>query len=270
MTLEGTYAFIGYGNMGSAILEGLVEAGALGGRHAVVYDPAPARREAAARVGAAIADSLPGAAAAGDVVLLCVKPQQIDEALRAAAPALARPVLLISIAAGVTIARIQGHLDARARVVRAMPNTPALARAGATGIALDGGCTDADANVALAIFRAVGMAEIVPEQHIDAVTALSGSGPAYFFAMVEHLVEAAVAEGLDRGVATRLAGQTLYGAGALLRASGEPAGVLRARVTSPGGTTEAALNQFAADGLGGAVRAAVGAAVARARELSGA
>lgn len=269
MMLEGTYAFIGYGNMGAAILEGLVEAGVLGGRHAVVFDPMPARRDAAVHIGAALAESPAEAAAGADVVMLCVKPQQMNDALDAIAPALARPAVVISVAAGVGIARIQARLDPQVRVIRAMPNTPALVRAGATGIALGPNCTEADAEMARRVFGAVGIAELVPEDQIDAVTALSGSGPAYFFAMVEHLVEAAVAEGLDRATATRLAAQTLFGAGALLRDSGESPGALRVKVTSPGGTTEAALNCFAAGGFDRAVRAAVGAAVARARELHG-
>lgn len=267
MTLEGRFGFLGYGNMGSAILEGLVEAGVLFGKHAIVSDPSFDRREAAARVGAVVAASPVEAAEQSDALLLCVKPQQMADVLSSIRPAVERPMPVISIAAGISIAFIQEHLGPQVRVIRVMPNTPALVGAGATGIALGPNCTEADALMARTIFEAVGIAEIVPESQINAVTAVSGSGPAYFFNMVEHLIAAGMAEGLDRAVATRLAAATLHGAGLLLHSTGEDAAVLRTKVTSPGGTTEAALKRFTADGFGQVVRDAVHAAVARAEEL---
>lgn len=268
MTLEGRFGFLGYGNMGSAILEGLVEAGVLAGKNAIVCEPSFDRREVAARVGATIANSPAEAATLADTLLLCVKPQQMAEVLTAIQPVVdSRPLPIISIAAGVSIAYIQQRVGPTARVIRVMPNTPALVGAGATGIALGPNCIEEDAQMARTIFEAVGIVEIVPEAQINAVTAVSGSGPAYFFNMVEHLITAGMAEGLERPVATRLAVQTLYGAGLLLQSTGEDAAVLRARVTSPGGTTEAALKRFADDGLCQSVQDAVHAAVARAEEL---
>ena len=268
MTLEGRFGFLGYGNMGSAILEGLVEAGVLFGKHAIVCEPSFDRREVAARVGAVIANTPAEAAAQSDALLLCVKPQQMADVLTAIQPAIAnRAMPIISIAAGISIAYIQQRTGPSARVIRVMPNTPALVGAGATGIALGPNCTEDDARMARTIFEAVGIVEIVPEAQINAVTAVSGSGPAYFFMMVEHLIAAGMAEGLDRAVATRLAAQTLHGAGLLMHTTGEDAAVLRARVTSPGGTTEAALKRFTAEGFDQAVRNAVHAAVARAEEL---
>ncbi|MCL4694227.1 MAG: pyrroline-5-carboxylate reductase, partial [Candidatus Hydrogenedentes bacterium] len=153
------------------------------------------------------------------------------------------------------------------RVVRVMPNTPALVGAGAAGIAPSPNCTAADVETAHAIFRSIGVSEQVPESLIDAVTALSGSGPAYFFYLVECLSRAAVAQGLPKEQADRLASQTLVGAGLLLRDSGESATILRERVTSRGGTTEAALKQFECDEFPKLVESAVAAAVRRSREL---
>ena len=182
-------------------------------------------------------------------------------------PHLQAKTLVVSIAAGTGIRTIQDGLGSDVRVIRVMPNTPALAQAGAAGIAPSENCAAEDVATAKTIFEAVGIAEIVSEGDIDAVTALSGSGPAYFFAFVEALIKGATAEGLDEEVARRLAAQTLYGAGCLLLASGEAPEDLRRKVTSPGGTTEAALNQFQSDGLDSVVAAAVRAAAERGREL---
>jgi len=151
--------------------------------------------------------------------------------------------------------------------LRVMPNTPALVEAGAAGIALSANCTDADAQIGRTVFEAVGIVEVVPEELIDVVTALSGSGPAYFFYMVECLVRAAQAQGLNEAQAVRLAARTLLGSGRLLEASGEPPAVLRERVTSKGGTTAAALEAFRAGGFDRVIAAGVEAAVARAKEL---
>ncbi|MCF6284343.1 MAG: pyrroline-5-carboxylate reductase, partial [Candidatus Hydrogenedentes bacterium] len=162
---------------------------------------------------------------------------------------------------------IQKRLGAETRVIRVMPNTPYLVHAGAAGIAASAQCDDADRELARTLFASIGVAEEVAEADMDAVTALSGSGPAYFFKMVECLVAAAVSQGLERSVAERLAGQTLYGAGKLLMESDDSAGELRKKVTSPGGTTEAALNAFEAEGLEQVVATAVAAAVKRGQEL---
>jgi pyrroline-5-carboxylate reductase len=268
VTIQGTLGFLGYGNMGSAILEGLIHQGTLSGKHALVFDPVAARCDAAEAIGAGVAATLEALVSQSDLLMLAVKPQMMEEVFSEVKPHLQEKTLVVSIAAGTSIKTIQDGLGGGGvRVIRVMPNTPALAQAGAAGIAPSGNCTEKDIETAKTIFEAVGIAEIVSEEDIDAVTALSGSGPAYFFAFVEALIKGATAEGLDAGVARRLAAQTLYGAGCLLHASGEAPEDLRRKVTSPGGTTEAALNQFQADGLDSVVASAVHAAVERGREL---
>ncbi|HNT89464.1 MAG TPA: pyrroline-5-carboxylate reductase, partial [Candidatus Hydrogenedentes bacterium] len=196
-----------------------------------------------------------------------VKPQIMNEALQEARKGVKPDILVISIAAGISIAFIRERLGDNVRIVRVMPNTPAMVNAGAAGIALGANCTGDDAAVARTIFEAVGVAEIVQEKDLDVVTALSGSGPAYFFYMVECLVNAAVNEGLREEQATRLAAQTLMGAGKLLASSGESAATLRERVTSKGGTTEAALRCMREERFADIVGKAVRAAAARSREL---
>ncbi len=265
--LQGRLGFLGYGNMGSAILEGLIHTGVLPANHAVIFDPSPERQEAARNLGISVALSAAELAAAADILVLSVKPQTMETALLEAGSQVKPSALVISIAAGISIAWLQKHLPPGVRIIRVMPNTPALVQAGAAGVALAPNCTDQDAAVARVLFEAVGIVEIVAEKDIDAVTALSGSGPAYFFYLVECLVRAAKAEGLEESVAARLAAQTLLGAGRLLKNSGQPAEVLRQNVTSKGGTTEAALKRFQEEGLERIVQEAVRAAAVRSREL---
>lgn len=265
--LQGNIGFLGYGNMGSAILEGLIEAGTISSKHAAAYDPDPDRMFAAEALGATVATSPEALTGMSDILVLAVKPQAMDAALKDAQAGVRPGTLVISIAAGISIKFVQERLGDAVRIVRVMPNTPALVNAGATGIALGRNCTGKDAETARTIFESIGIAEIVEEPLIDVVTALSGSGPAYFFHMVECLVDAAVADGLDEAKATRLAAQTLLGAGKLLINSGESAAVLRQRVTSKGGTTEAALGSLNEGNFRQIVAKAVHAATARAREL---
>lgn len=253
--------------MGRAILEGLLEAGTLAPNNVAVFDVDAEKRKAAEALGVKVADSPAHLAELSDALLIAVKPQSMEEALAQLKPGLFPSSLVISIAAGISIAYLQERLGRDIRAVRVMPNTPALVGAGAAGIALSGNCTVEDAAIAETIFSAVGIAVTVPEDAMDAVTALSGSGPAYFFYTVECLVRAAVAEGLSEEQATRLAAQTLLGAGKLLTESGEPASALRERVTSKGGTTAAALAAFEAQGLERVLAAGVAAAATRSREL---
>lgn len=267
MKLQGTLGFLGFGNMGRAILGGLIETKTLSRKDAVVFDVAEACQEEARRLGIRVAESPEALAGACDTIILAVKPQSMEAALHQVKPALAPKTLIISIAAGISTSYIRERLDDAFRVVRVMPNTPALVGAGAAGFALSVNCRDEDAKVARTIFEAVGIAEQFSEDAIDAVTALSGSGPAYFFRMVECLVQAAVAQGLPEDKATRLAGQTLLGAGRLLMESRESAATLRQRVTSKGGTTEAALKRFEEEGFERVITAGVAAAAARSREL---
>jgi len=265
--LNGKLGFLGYGNMGAAILEGLVTRGIIQMGQALTYDPDEGRCEAARQAGVEVLPSAEALAASSDVLVLAVKPQAMDAALTQLRPSINANALVISIAAGISIAFIQQRLGAATRVVRVMPNTPALVQAGAAGFALSANCVDSDKETARTIFEAVGIAEMLEEKDLDAVTAVSGSGPAYFFYLVECLVKAGVAEGLEEAVATRLAAQTLFGAGKLLAARGESAASLREKVTSKGGTTEAALKQFQADKFEEVIRAGVHAAAARSKEL---
>jgi len=267
MALEGTLGFLGFGNMGTAILRGLLAAGTIEPATAAVYDPDPARQDEARRFGVRLLESPEALGRASKTLVLAVKPQVVEQALAQIKPAMTPAVLVLSIAAGISTQFIQQRLGADIRVARVMPNTPALVSAGAAGFALSPNCSPTDAHVVRTMFEAVGTVERVPESLLDAVTALSGSGPAYFFHMAECLVRAAVKQGLPDDQAARLAAQTLYGAGRLLKESGESAAALRARVTSKGGTTEAALAQFEVLGFDRIVADAVAAAVRRAQEL---
>ena len=190
--------FLGYGNMASAIAEGLVKQGLIEAANVYAYDPSAERSAAATKNGFVVCASAQALAAAVDTLVLAVKPQMMDSALQELAPGLSQDTRVISIAAGISIDFIQKHLDPAQRILRVMPNTPALAQAGAAAIAPSAQCTADDTAVTKAIFEAVGIAEIVEEKDIDAVTGLSGSGPAYFFYMVECMVEAGIKEGLER------------------------------------------------------------------------
>ncbi|MCX5757176.1 MAG: pyrroline-5-carboxylate reductase [Candidatus Hydrogenedentes bacterium] len=263
----GVLGFLGFGNMGAAIAKGLLAARIITPDRIWAYDVAEEKRAEAAGIGATVAASPEALAAGCDTLILAVKPQAMAEALAPLKAALTPKTRVISIAAGISTAYLQSLLGADIHVVRVMPNTPAMVNTGAAGIALSANCTETDADVARRIFDAIGVAEMVPETQIDAVTALSGSGPAYFFYMVECLIDAAAAQGMDRGQATRLAAQTMLGAGRLLDQSGEPASVLRERVTSKGGTTAAALESFRKNGFDRVIAEGVAAAAARSKEL---
>lgn len=267
--IDKSLGFLGYGNMGAAILEGLLEREILPRSGAHVYDPSSERRAAATAAGVILAESAAALAQVSEVLLLAVKPQIMDDALAQIRNSLKPEALVISIAAGITIDYIQSRLGQGQRVIRVMPNTPYLVQAGAAGIAASAQCSAGDRALAQALFASIGVAVEVAESDMDTVTALSGSGPAYFFRVVESLVEAAVSQGLDRAVAEKLAGQTLYGAGKLLMESDDDAATLRQKVTSPGGTTEAALKAFQAEGLDRVIAAGVDAAVQRGRALGG-
>lgn len=262
-----TLGFLGYGNMGAAVLEGLIDLGSVDKARALAFDPSPARCAEAERIGVACASSLAELVSRSGVLVLAVKPQVMGAVLDEVKPALKPGTLVVSIAAGISIPFIQSRLASGTPVIRVMPNTPYMVHAGASGMAPSPECSEVQIEIARQIFASMGIAEVVEESAIDAITALSGSGPAYFFYMVECLVDAAVAQGLDRAMAERLAGQTLFGAGKLLKETGESASELRKKVTSPGGTTEAALNAFRAEGLEKIVGAAVSAAANRSREL---
>ena len=253
---------VGGGKMGAALVGGLLQAG-WAAADVAVAEPVAARRDELAALLPGVATS--AAPVAADGVLLATKPGDVPAAARAAAAAGCRRVL--SIAAGVTTAAIEAALPAGTPVVRAMPNTPALVGAGAAAIAPGAHASDDDLAWAEGLLGAVGVVVRVKEGLLDAVTGLSGSGPAYVFLVAEALVEAGVLVGLPRDVATTLAQHTLLGAARLLVESGEPAEALRAQVTSPGGTTAAGLRALEDRAVRAALLAAVEAAAARSAEL---
>jgi pyrroline-5-carboxylate reductase len=202
-----------------------------------------------------------------DVVVLAVKPQILDQVLRGLSPEISREKLVVSVAAGVPIAAIERRLHPPMRVVRAMPNTPATVGAGATAIAMGEHATDDDLRVAKAIFDSVGITVVLEESQLDAVTGLSGSGPAYLFLIIEALADAGVKVGLSRRASLQLAAQTVLGSAKLLIESGQHPGLLKDHVTSPGGTAIAGLHTLEAGGLRNVLMNAVEAATRRSKEL---
>lgn len=261
--------FIGCGAMASALGGGLSAAGISSDRLAG-SDPDAACRDAfAEKVGARALDDNAALVAESDLVVLAVKPAVVPTVLESLGGSsdLARP-LWLSIAAGVSIGAIEAPLPSGARVVRAMPNTPALVRCGATALCANGAATDADRAAALALFEAVGYAWEAPNEGLlDAVTGLSGSGPAYVFLFLEALGDAGVRAGLPRDAAYDLAFHTVRGAAQLAIESGRHPAALKDQVTSPGGTTIAGLERLEAGGVRAALHDAVSAAASRSRQL---
>ncbi len=266
----GIVAFVGGGNMARSLIGALVRGGMRADAIAVA-EPNPDLRTALARdFGVAVHERGAQAAAGAEVLVLAVKPQVMQAVCAELAPVLAaaKP-LVISIAAGIRSAQLDGWLGGGLPIVRAMPNTPALIGAGATGMIANDAAAAAQRAQAEAILGAAGTTVWIDDEALmDTVTALSGSGPAYFFLLVEALEDAAVAQGLPRATARALAVQTCVGAGRMLAEDGEPPTVLRERVTSPGGTTAAALQAFADGDLRGLVARALDAAAERGRQLS--
>lgn len=259
--------FIGGGNMAIALIGGLKQRGFSTAALQVVDPVEAARSQLAARFGVRCSDHLDAAALHCDVLVLAVKPQQMQAAL---APACGRlgEQLVVSIAAGLSLAAIGRWLGGYTRLIRAMPNTPALVGAGITGLFADPSVDRLGREAAEHILGAVGRTLWVDDEaHMDAVTAVSGSGPAYVFYFIEALQQAAIAQGLPAATARALAIATFAGAAQLAVASSEPVDVLRERVTSKGGTTAAALAVFAEAGLAEGIAAGVAAATARGREL---
>jgi pyrroline-5-carboxylate reductase len=266
---------IGGGNMARGLIGGLLGHGATAAR-IVVADPVAAGREALERdFGVSTTDDNHAAASHADVVVLAVKPQQMGPVARDLAPALSQLPLVISVAAGIRSSDLQRWLGPGIPLVRAMPNRPALIGAGATGLYAAEEVSPAQRALAEEVLKATGLCLWVQtEADLDLVTALSGSGPAYFFRLAELMAEAAVGQGLEPETARRLAAQTLAGAGQLVAAemktgqSGIDLARMRAEVTSKGGTTEAALEMFDKHGLGASVAAAQAAAARRSEELA--
>ena len=265
-----TLAFIGGGNMARALIGGQIARGA-DPRLIRVAEPAEnARYGLAAEFGVVVHADNAAAVEGADVIVLAVKPQVMREVCTGIADLVAaRKPLLISIAAGIGLEHFRRWFGPAAKLVRCMPNTPALIGAGVTGLCADAG-VDADARSrAEGILAATGPTVwIDDESRMDAVTAVSGSGPAYFFLLMEAMVEAAIRQGLSADAARILVLNTALGAARMANESEESPATLRARVTSPGGTTQAALERFEAGGFRDLVDAAIARATERGRELS--
>jgi pyrroline-5-carboxylate reductase len=257
--------FIGGGNMASALAGGLLQRGWQARQLRIVEVDAAARERIARQFGVAVTGS--AQVAGSDVVVLAVKPQQLREAAAALAPGL-REQLVVSIAAGVRVADLARWLGGYARIVRAMPNTPALVHAGVTGLYAPAGVSAGERQAAEDILGAVGRTLwVADEAQIDAVTAVSGSGPAYVFYFIEALEQAAAELGFDAGEARLLALETFHGAVLLARSGTDDPATLRRRVTSKGGTTERAVRELDAAAIRTGIVAAVRAACERSREL---
>ena len=268
MSVEHTIVFVGAGNMAGALIRGLIGTGTVPADRIIAADPDQDRlRALEAELEIRVTSDNAEAVKDATVVVLAIKPQVFAQVLPGLSGALPADALLISIAAGISTRIIERSFPDGSRVVRTMPNTPALVGAGASAIAGGTHATDDDLELAETLFRSVGIAVRVPEKQIDAVTVLSGSGPAYVFAMIEALRDAGAREGLPEETALQLAAQTVFGAARLLLDEKEAPEVLRDRVTSPGGTTRAGLDALAAAGFADAIMGAVRAATRRSVEL---
>lgn len=267
MAIEGRIAILGGGNMGSALVKGLIAGGAAGADQIVVAEKLAAQADKLRQeLGVAVVDQ-PAAVGAVETLIVAVKPQDFDPAVSSLARTLGGQALVITLAAGVTLGRLAGLLPNCPHLVRAMPNTPALVGKGVTALAPAAGLPDSLLERAQAVFAAVGQVVTVKEALMDAVTGLSGSGPGYAFLFMEALIDAGVAVGLDRATARTLAVGTVAGAAELIMQSGQHPAALKDMVTSPAGTTITGLQVLERGGLRGLVMDAVAAATARSRAM---
>lgn len=271
VTLPRSLVLVGAGKMGGAMLEGWLRMGVPGAAVAVIDPkPSPELEALCARSGVKL-NPQPGTLAEPEVLVLGIKPQMLADAAPGIEPLVGPGTLVLSILAGKTIGNLRDRLPRAGTIARAMPNLPAAVQRGATGIAPEAQVSARQRDLATALLSGIGQVEWVEDERlIDAVTAVSGSGPAYVFLLVECLARAGAEAGLPPDLAGRLARATVAGAGELLHQSELPPGTLRQNVTSPGGTTAAALEVLmAADGLQPLLTKAVAAAKRRAGELSG-
>ena len=260
-------AIIGAGVMGETLLSGLVRAGRRVDQLMVGEKRAERARELEERYGVAVVSNREAAAKA-DTVALVVKPQDMGDVLDEIAGDLRPGQLIVSLAAGITTAFIESRVPEGVAVVRVMPNTPALVDEGMAAIAPGSHCDESHLVEAESLMASTGRVLRIPEKQMDAVTAISGSGPAYIFFVVESMIEAGVHLGLPRATATELVVQTLVGSAAMLRETGTHPVVLREQVTSPGGTTASALRELEIHKVRAAFLAAMEAARNRSRELA--
>ena len=268
MSAKLTIGFLGAGKMATALAKGLVQAKLVNAGQIIASDPIEAARSAFAKeVGVKATASNLEAARSAQVLVLAVKPDQVAGVLKEIRGRVTGKHLLCSIAAGVTLAKLESGLGNGARVIRVMPNTPALVGASATAYALGKNATAEDGRLAQKMFSAVGVAFQLKESLLDAVTGLSGSGPAYVYLIIEALSDGGVAAGLPRDVATKLAAQTVLGSAKMALETGQHPGALKDMVTSPGGTTIEGLHELEKAGVRGALMNAVRAAAEKSKKL---
>jgi len=264
---ERKLGFIGAGLMAEALLDGILKAGVAPKECIFASDPSPDRRAVfAGKLGRELFVSNVDVVEAADVILFCVKPQVLPAAAEEVAPSVGADHLVVSIAPGITLAAL-GQMLGAGRVVRVMPNTPALVGEGAAAFCCSSGATDEDRQVVEGILSAVGLCFQVDEKLMDAVTGLSGSGPAYVFLAIEALSDGGVKAGLPRTVATHLAAQTVLGAARMVLETGRHPGDLKDQVATPGGTTIEGIHALEKAGLRRALMDAVTAAARRSAEL---
>ncbi len=259
---------VGGGQMGEALIRGMIESDLIAAENITVAEPMGRRREYLEKTykvnGVESPAELTGTS---QVILLAIKPQIMEPVLRQYSAHFTEEHLLISIAAGIPLACIELLAGENLRIIRVMPNTPALVLAGASAMSGNQNIRQEDMEIAQQIFSAVGTCIEVAENLLDAVTGLSGSGPGYVFTFLEAMIDGGVLSGLPRSVAEQLAIQTLYGSAKLAMETKEPAAVLKGRVTSPGGTTITGIQALEEGGLRGTVMTAVEAATERSKAL---
>ncbi|TAK90824.1 MAG: pyrroline-5-carboxylate reductase [Verrucomicrobia bacterium] len=268
MAAKLTIGFLGTGKMATALASGFIRAGLVAPKQVFGSDPFPEARLAFGKAtGSRIVNGNLKVAEQASVLILATKPDQTAAVLGEIRDSFTPRHLLISIAAGVPTAKLEAALPPRARVIRVMPNTPALLGASASGFALGKAATKSDGELALRLLSSVGVAFALKESLLDAVTGLSGSGPAYVYQFIEALSDGGVASGLPRDVATKLAAQTVLGAAKMVLETGQHPGALKDMVTSPGGTTIEGLHELEKGKLRGTVMSAVRAATEKSKKL---
>ena len=260
--------FIGAGNMGEALMKGILEAKLLSSQNVYASDIRETRlKQLQKAYGIKTLKDNKNLVSQANIILLAVKPQNMEEVLSEIAPAIEKKHLIISIAAGITTSYISRHLKDKIPVIRIMPNTPALIQEGASALAMGKHVKESDLKTAQRLFESVGKTVVVDESLMDAVTGLSGSGPAYVFLFIEALADAGVKMGLPRSIALLLSTQTCLGAAKMVSETGEHPAKLKDMVTSPGGTTISGLHSLEAGGLRTTIMDAVEAATRRSKEL---
>ncbi|MFQ5454921.1 MAG: pyrroline-5-carboxylate reductase [Nitrospirota bacterium] len=268
MKKHGRIALLGAGNMGEALIKGILNANLYKSESVSVYDSSPERRDYVKEsYSVNISKDNRDAVSNADIVILAVKPQVIGGVIDDIRDVIGRERVIISIAAGISISRIFTFFGKKVKVIRVMPNAPALIRAGMSAISLSNEVSSEEASIVKEIFESIGRVVVLEEKYMDAVTGLSGSGPAYIFMVINSLADGGVKMGLSRDTALLLSAQTVLGAARMVLETKEHPERLKELVTSPGGTTIAGIHKLEEKGIRDAMISAVAAAAERSEEL---